>query len=187
MSHIEQVEKSISEQNSWSARRKLGIPNNKKLLVLACMDERLPVEEALGLAPGDAHVFRNAGGFATDDAIRSAALSIHFFGTEEIIIVNHTDCGMLSATGAEVSSQIEEKTGLDLTKVALDPGLEDVTLTSGQVDRWWKMQPDIDAANQAQIEALRSHPLIPDNIAITGYVFEVETGTLRRALGSKSD
>jgi carbonic anhydrase len=178
MLHKQQIQNRIRENDEWATRRKLGIPNNKRLFVIACMDERLPVEQALGLEPGDAHVFRNAGGFATDDAIRSAALSIHFFGTREIVIVNHTDCGMLSAAGRDVSKAIEEKTGVDLTQTRLDPDLESL-LNRDQVDRWWKMQPDIESATRIQIEAFRRHPLIPKEIAISGYVYDVNTGHLR--------
>ncbi len=181
MAYHEEFEKTKRQPwEDWVFRRQKGIPNNKKLFVLACMDERLPVEEALGLEPGDAHVFRNAGGLVTDDAIRSAALTIHFFQTSEIIIVNHTDCGMLSAPGEEVTKAIEQKLKLDLTKVALDPGLSDFKLPRKQVSQWWKMQTDIDETALAQVEAFRNHPLIPQDVPITAYVYEVESRQLRR-------
>jgi len=183
MSHIRTIESEIEKRNLWATRRQQGVPNNKRLLVVACMDERLPVEEALGLEPGDAHIFRNAGGFATDDAIRSAALSIHFFGTTEIAIVNHTDCGMLGADGPTVTGSVEEKTGVDLTQIQLDPDIEN-NLDRDQVNRWWKMQTDIDEATRIQVEAFRKHPLIPENIGITGFVYDVETGQLRQVVRS---
>lgn len=97
-------------------RRQKGIPNNKKLFVLACMDERLPVEEVLDLAPGDAHVFRNAGGLVTDDVLRSAALITNLFNTEEIIVVTHTECGMLTAPGEEITRLLEQKAGQSLRR-----------------------------------------------------------------------
>src|SRR5260221_10483306 len=87
-----------STRNDWSSRRKKRMPTDKKLFILACMDERLPVFEALNIDLGDAHIFRNAGGLVTDDAIRSAMLSTHFSQTEEIIVVNHTDCGMMTTS-----------------------------------------------------------------------------------------
>ncbi len=179
-SNTDSLQKNLQEWEAWVFRRQKGIPNNKRLFVLACMDERLPVEEVLGLELGDAHIFRNAGGLATDDAIRSAALTIHFFNTEEIIIVNHTECGMLSATGEEVTQAVEEKTGLDLTQVALDPGLPNFKLERADLARWWKMQSNIDETSAAQVEAFRGHPLIPDDIPITSYIYEVESGHLRR-------
>lgn len=180
MAHLKIIEDKIRQREDWVFRRKKKIPNNRQLFVLACMDERLPVEEVLGLAPGDAHVFRNAGGLVTDDAVRSAALTIHFFDTREIIIVNHTECGMLSATGEQVTEAIESKTGLDLTEIALDPGLPGFQLPRSDIHEWWKMQTSIDDTALAQVEAFRSHPLIPNDIPITSYVFEVETGHLRR-------
>ena len=101
----EQIEQSIAQREQWEIRRQQGAqgPNLRRLWVLACMDERLPVDEALGIRAdtpvggGDAHLFRNAGGIVTDDAIRSAMLTINFFGTREIVVLQHTGCGMLSA------------------------------------------------------------------------------------------
>ncbi|WP_202947530.1 carbonic anhydrase [Nostoc punctiforme] len=75
----QQIDQRISEKQAWALRRQLGIPNNKRLWVLACMDERLPIEKALGIGEGDAHIFRNAGGLVTDDAIRSAIVNYTVF------------------------------------------------------------------------------------------------------------
>ncbi len=180
MTHADWVDTQIRERENWALRRNKGIPNNRQLFVLACMDERLPVEAVLALEPGDAHVFRNAGGLVTDDVIRSAALTTNFFDTREIIVVNHTECGMLSAPGEEVTRKIEEKLSLDMSEVALDPALPEVKLSREQAHRWWRMQTDIDEANLAQTRALRDHPLIPEQVQISGYVYEVETGRLRR-------
>src|SRR6056297_196946 len=94
----EWVDENVDARDDWARRRRKDIPNDKRLFVLACMDERIPVEEGLGLELGDAHIFRNAGGKVTDDVIRSAALTLQFFDTEEIIVLNHTDCGMMSAS-----------------------------------------------------------------------------------------
>lgn len=87
----EQIDRTIAGKQDWALRRQLGIPNNKRLWVLTCMDERLPVEKALGIGEGDAHIFRNAGGLVTDDAIRSALLATQFFGTKEIVVINHNE------------------------------------------------------------------------------------------------
>lgn len=174
------IEANLAQWQDWVLRRHKGIPNNKRLFVLACMDERLPVEQVLGLQPGDAHVFRNAGGVVTDDVIRSLALTLHAFGTREIIIVNHTDCGMLSAPPEAVTKMIEEKTGVDLSRVPLDPALPELQLTKEAVHRWWKMQTDIDQTALEQARLLREHPLVPKDVRISAYVYEVETGRLRR-------
>jgi len=94
---FESIERQADEHDDWARRRRKGIPTNEQLLVIACMDERIPVEQALGLELGDAQIFRNAGGKVTDDVIRSAALTANFFDTTEIVVINHTDCGMMSA------------------------------------------------------------------------------------------
>ena len=96
MTH-EGIDDRIRHRKEWALRRQLGIPNHRKLFVLTCMDERVPIEAALGIEPGDAHIYRNAGGLVTDDVIRSAMLTCNFFGTTEIIVVNHTECGMMTA------------------------------------------------------------------------------------------
>lgn len=180
MGHQEILENFLTTSEDWIYRRQKGIPNDKQLFVLTCMDERIPVEEVFDLELGDAHIFRNAGGLVTDDVIRSAALTIHFFQTREIIILNHTECGMLSLPGDAVSKALEEKTGVNLSEISLDPGLENFRLAGEDIHRWWKMQSNIDETARAQAKALRNHPLIPADIPITSYVFEVESGHIRR-------
>jgi len=175
----EQVDQSVDERNMWARRRREGIPTNEDLLVVACMDERIPVEEALGLELGDAQIFRNAGGKVTDDVIRSAALTTNFFDTEEIIVVNHTDCGMMSAPGEAIREGMAAEAG-DLDEVDLDPSLPELNVGDADVMEWVKMTDDIDEACAAQVEYLRESDLIPDSVTITGYVYEVESGELRR-------
>lgn len=113
MSLSQRIDEAIRQHEEWVLRRQKGLPNNLRLFVLACMDERLNVEEILGLQPGDAHIFRNAGGLVTDDVIRSAALSLNFFGTKEIIVINHTECGMMTAQGREIVASLRAKLGID--------------------------------------------------------------------------
>src|SRR5919107_4873590 len=90
----------------------LPLPPAKKLAVVACMDARLDVHAILGLGVGDAHVIRNAGGVVTDDAIRSLAISQRLLGTEEVLVIHHTDCGMLTFSDDEFKRQVEEDTGV---------------------------------------------------------------------------
>src|SRR5262249_28941699 len=90
----------------------LAMPPGQKVAVLACMDARLDVHKILGLEEGDAHVIRNAGGVVSEDAIRSLVISQRLLGTEEIILIHHTDCGMLTFKDADVKEQIEEETGI---------------------------------------------------------------------------
>src|SRR4030081_1206962 len=105
----------IRNNESYAGSFKKGnlpMPPAKKVAVLACMDARLDVAKILGLEEGDAHVIRNAGGVVTDDAIRSLVISQRLLGTEEIILIHHTDCGMLTFTDDEVKGQIERDTGI---------------------------------------------------------------------------
>ena len=176
----EGVERQADERDDWARRRRKGIPTDKHLLVLACMDERIPIEDALDIDLGDAHVFRNAGGKVTDDVIRSAALSTQFFDTTEIIVVNHTDCGMMSAHDDAVVEGLEAAAGGNLDDVALDPSLPSLDVGDASIAEWVRMTDDIDEACAAQVEYLREHTLVPEETTIHGYVYEVESDALRR-------
>ncbi|MEN6496818.1 MAG: carbonic anhydrase [Thermoguttaceae bacterium] len=175
----QQIELELAEQDAWALRRQRGIPNNRRLWVLACMDERLPVNQALGIREGDAHIFRNAGGLVTEDAIRSAMLTTQFFGTQEIIVINHTECGMMTATGEYLANALREK-GIELDQVQLDPALPEWKLAAGTFPQWVKTFSDVDETCVRQVELLRTCPLIPAQVAIHGYVWEVERMALRR-------
>ncbi len=175
----EQVDTGVADRDDWARRRRKGIPTAENLLVVACMDERIPVEEVLGLELGDAQIFRNAGGKVTDDVIRSAALTTNFFETDEIIVINHTDCGMMSATDEAVREGLEAQAG-DLNEADLDPSLPELSIGDADLMDWVKMTDDIDEACAAQIEYLRQSAFIPDDVTITGYVYEVESGSLRQ-------
>jgi carbonic anhydrase len=138
----------------------LPLPPAKKLAVVACMDARLNVYGALGLQEGDAHVIRNAGGVVTDDEIRSLAISQRLLGTEEVILMHHTDCGMLTFNDDEFRRQIEEDTGL---KPSWSPEAFD----------------DLEADVRQSIKRIMSSPFIPNKDSIRGFIYEVETGRLR--------
>lgn len=138
------------------------LPNlpKRKLAVLACMDARLNVERVLDLGPGDAHVIRNAGGIATDDAIRSIVISQHLLGTEEVIVIEHTECGMLTFEDADVHRHLVEKTGVD-------------------IDLAFHAFPDLEANLREQVARIKSHPWIKD-VPIRGLIYDVESGRLRK-------
>ena len=182
----EQLTKRVADYDLWAQRRRYGPdgPNNKGLWVLACMDERLPVDEALGIhvdtpaGGGDAHCFRNAGGIVTDDAIRSAMLTCNFFGTKEIIIVQHTQCGMLSANAADLERMLHEK-GIDTDNIDLDPTLPELKLAKGSFSKWIGMMDDVDETCMKTIEVFKNHPLIPKDVIVSGWIWEVETRRLR--------
>ncbi len=136
-----------------------GIPA-RKLAVVACMDARLNPFEVLGLERGDAHVIRNAGGVITDDAIRSLAISQHLLGTEEIVLIHHTDCGMLSFTDDDFRERMREATG------------EEPTWTANAF-------ADLDDDVRESIRRLERSPFIARKDSIRGFVYDVDTGELR--------
>ncbi|WP_339102815.1 carbonic anhydrase [Haloterrigena salinisoli] len=177
---FESIEERVDRRDDWARRRRHGIPTDKQLLVIACMDERIPIEEALGISLGDAQIFRNAGGKVTDDVVRSAALTTNFFDTTEIIVVNHTDCGMMSAPDEAVVDGLEAAAGGSLDDIDLNPALPGLDIGDASIAEWVSMTDDIDEACRAQIDYLEDHPLIPDEVAVHGYVYEVESGALRR-------
>jgi carbonic anhydrase len=174
------VDRRIDDREDYAMRRQRGISNDKRLFVLACMDERLPVEEALGIGPGDAHVFRNAGGKVTDDVIRSVALTTNFFDVQEVIVLNHTDCGMMSASDEAVVDGLTDTAGGDVETVDLDPSLPALTIGDASLAEWVRMTDDVDEACRAQVEYLDGHPFVPDGVPVHGYVYEVESDALRR-------
>jgi len=182
----DKIEKRVQDYDFWATRRRYGAEghNNASLWVLACMDERLPVDEALGIrvdtpaGGGDAHCFRNAGGIVTDDAIRSAMLTCNFFGTKEIVIVQHTQCGMLSANAQDLEKVIRER-GVDTENLILDPTLPELKLNKGSFSKWIGMMDDVDVACMKTIDTFRTHPLIPKDVVVSGWIWEVETRRLR--------
>lgn len=137
----------------------LPLPPAKKVAVLACMDARLDPAKALGLQEGDAHVIRNAGGVASDDALRSIIISQRLLGTEEIVLVHHTDCGMETFHDDEVKAKIEAETGLrpSFALEAFPDAVADVKQTAARI---------------------KANPFVVHK-KIRGFVYEVETGKLR--------
>jgi carbonic anhydrase len=137
----------------------LPLPPAKHVAVLACMDARLDVHKILGLQEGDAHVIRNAGGAATDDAIRSLAISQRLLGTKEIVLIHHTDCGMLTFKDDDLKSQIETETGIR-PAFALEAFA------------------DLDKDVRQSISRIQASPFIPHKSSIRGFVYDVRTGRL---------
>jgi carbonic anhydrase len=138
----------------------LPTPPARKVAIVACMDARLNVYGALGLTEGDAHVIRNAGGVVTDDAIRSLAISQRLLGTEEVILIHHTGCGMLTFTDDEFRNSIEDETGIKPEWAA-------------------ESFSDLDADVRQSIARIKASPFIPRKDSVRGFVYEVETGRLR--------
>jgi carbonic anhydrase len=141
----------------------LAVPPAKKVAVVACMDARLDVAALLGLEPGDAHVIRNAGGIVTDDAIRSLAISQRLLGTEEIVLIHHTGCGMLTFSDDDFRRQIQADTGI---KPPWSP----------------EAFGDLDEDVRQSIARVKASPFIPRTDGVRGFVYEVETGRLREVI-----
>jgi carbonic anhydrase len=137
----------------------LPLPPASKLAVLACMDARLNVYGLLGLAEGEAHVIRNAGGVVTDDEIRSLAISQRLLGTEEIILIHHTDCGMLTFTDDQFKRSIQDETGIK-------PAWAAETFS------------DLDEDVRQSVNRIKASPFIPRKDSVRGFVFDVATGKL---------
>ncbi len=177
----EYVDQEINERKKWALRRQLGIPNDRQLLVIACMDERIPVCEALGICHQDAHIYRNAGGIVTDDVIRSAMLSTRFWGTKEIIIINHTECELMTKLGPTLVNELENS-GINTSTVELNPALPELTLQNQEqtFEQWVGTFANIDDMCQKQVALLKESPLIPDDIIINGYIWQVESMSLRK-------
>jgi carbonic anhydrase len=138
----------------------LPLPPSRHVAVVACMDARLDVYRLLGLKDGEAHVIRNAGGVVTDDEIRSLAISQRLLGTREIILIHHTDCGMLTFTDDPFKQAILEETGI---KPEWAPESFD----------------DLDVDVRQSIARIRANPFVGHKDAIRGFVFDVATGLLR--------
>jgi carbonic anhydrase len=141
-------------------RGDLPLPPARGLVVVACMDARFDPYRVLGLQEGDAHVIRNAGGVVTDDAIRSLAVSQRLGGTEEVMLIHHTDCGMLATSDDEFRRSLQEEVGIKPT---------------------WAVETfgDVDEDVRQSVARVRSSPFIPRKESVRGFVYEVETGRLR--------
>jgi carbonic anhydrase len=161
MSVIDNALRANDEYASGFALGDLAMPPKRHLAVVACMDARLTVEQMLGLDTGDAHIIRNAGGLASDDAIRSLVISHHLLGTREFMVINHTDCGMLTFRDDELRQRLEQDTG-----------------RQAAVPAHFHAFDDLEANVRKQVRAIREHPWIPEAIPVRGFVYDVRTGRL---------
>jgi carbonic anhydrase len=144
----------------------LAVQPKRHVAVLACMDSRILFERCLGLHPGDAHMIRNAGGIATDDALRSLIVSHHLLDTQEFIIINHTDCGLLKVREDEFKERLAEKMSARPSTPAHFHAFDDLEENVRQ-----------------QMHRVKSHPWIPKHIPVRGFVYDVKTGKLTEVEG----
>jgi carbonic anhydrase len=158
------IDEALKANEEYGKNFKLGhlpMPPARKLAVVACMDARLTVSQLLGLKTGDAHIIRNAGGLITEGALRSLIISHHLLGTEEFMIINHTDCGMLTFTDEEFRKQLREKTGT-------------ITVAPASFHPFSDLEENV----RQQILKVKSHPWIPNHLPVRGFVYDVKTGRL---------
>ena len=139
----------------------LPMPPSRKLAVLACMDARLTVEQFLGLKTGEAHIIRNAGGLATDDALRSLIISTRLLGTRTIYIIEHTDCGMLTFQDEQLRQQLKNETGQETSHLHFHAFV------------------DLEENLRAQLRRIRENPFLPRDVELHGFIYDVRTGRLR--------
>jgi carbonic anhydrase len=139
----------------------LPTPPKRQVAVITCMDARLHPEKFLGLEVGDAHVIRNAGGRASQDAIRSLVISQRLLGTNEVVVIHHTECGMLTFSNQDLADKVQKELGVDASEVDFLPF------------------KDLEQSVRDDVEILRSSPLIPQDIPISGAIYDVRTGRLQ--------
>jgi len=161
MSTIDESLKACEEFVKSFKLGSLPIPPARKLAVLACMDARLTVEQILGLETGDAHIIRNAGGIVTEDTIRSLIISHYLLGTQEFMVINHTDCGMLTFEDEDLKSRLKQETG--------------ITASTPETFHAFR---DLENNVREQIQKVQSHPWIPQGLPVRGFIYDVKTGSL---------
>ena len=147
----------------------LPMPPARKLAIVACMDARLTIEPMLGLKTGEAHIIRNAGGIVTEDALRSLVISQQLLGTNEVVIINHTDCGMLTFKDEDLRAKLLAQTGT-------------ATIAPAHFHAFTDTEENV----RQQIQKVSSHPWIPKNITVRGFIYDVKTGRLTEVTAKRS-
>ena len=159
MSAIDQLLENNERYSESFEGGDLPIPPAKKIAIVTCMDARLSPYVMLGLHEGDAHVIRNAGGVVTDEEIRSLAISQNLLGTEEIILIHHTDCGMLTFSDDDLAQKLQDATG--------------------ETPEWSAHAfPDLEGDLRDSIQRIKDSPFIPNKDSVRGFVYDVHTGRL---------
>ena len=138
----------------------LPMPPARHVAVLTCMDARLHPSRFLGLNEGDAHVIRNAGGRASDDAIRSLVISQQLLGTNTVLVIHHTDCGMVTFSNEDLRAKLKQELHVD----------------AGDID--FLPFRDLEQSVRDDVAKIKSSPLIPDNVEVSGFIYDVRTGKL---------
>ncbi len=168
MSVIDELLKANESYAKSFAQGNLPMPPAKKVAVVACMDARLVISQILGTKIGDIHMIRNAGGIVTEDALRSLLISHYLLGTQEFMVINHTDCGMLTFKDEDLRSRLLRETG-----------------TAAVTPEAFHAFTDVEENVRQQIQKIRSHPFIPKQVSVRGFVYDVKTGKLKEVISQK--
>jgi carbonic anhydrase len=170
---------------AFGDKAKLAMPPARRFAILTCMDARLDPAKFAGLAEGDAHVIRNAGGRASDDAIRSLVISYKLLGTREWFVIHHTNCGMEFFTNEVMRGLLANSLE---TAALTDKGFQDVGKgpgsRAGEYIEWLTIR-DQEQSVRDDVQRIREHPLVPKSIAIFGYIYDVKSGRLVEVAGAK--
>src|SRR6202161_4574830 len=169
MSVIDEVLEANEIYSRTHELRRLTPRPARQLAILTCMDTRLSIR-TLGLTTGDAHIIRNAGGIVTDDSLRSLLISHYLLDTQEIMVINHTDCGLTHTTEQELRTRIQKRAGTAATAPAFFHAFQ-----------------NIEENVRHQLQKLRTHPWIPKSVVTRGFVYDVTTGRLREVIDTPSN
>jgi carbonic anhydrase len=188
MSHIlsEVLASNKLYASNFGDKSKLALPPARRFAILTCMDARLDPAQYAGLAEGDTHVIRNAGGRASDDAIRSLVISYKLLGTREFFVIHHTDCGMEFFTNEVIrgllasSLETAELTPTGFRDVGQGPGSN-----AGEYIEWLTIRDQAQAVID-DVELIRNHPLVPKSIPVYGFVYDVRSGKLIEVEGASA-
>jgi len=160
MSEVQEFQKANAAYASSFSKGNLPMPPGRHVAVLTCMDARLDPARFLGLEEGDAHVIRNAGGRASDDAIRSLTISEQLLGTNEVVVIHHTDCGMLTFSNADLRKKLKQELNADAEHVDFLPF------------------KDLEQSVRDDGATIKNSPFIPKNIEVSGFIYDVRSGRL---------
>jgi carbonic anhydrase len=160
MSEVQEFQKANAAYASSFSKGNLPMPPGRHVAVLTCMDARLDPARFLGLEEGDAHVIRNAGGRASDDAIRSITISEQLLGTNEVVVIHHTDCGMLTFSNADLRKKLKQELNADAEHVDFLPF------------------KDLEQSVRDDVATIKNSPFIPKNIEVSGFIYDVRSGRL---------
>ena len=176
--HDEVLKANAAYAKDFGDKAKLAMPPARRFAILTCMDARLDPAKFAGLAEGDAHVIRNAGGRASDDAIRSLVISHKLLGTKEWFVIHHTDCGMETLTDEVMRGLLRQS--LDTAEIGPD-GWEDVGKGPGSAEGdyidWLTIEDQAESVT-ADVQRIRFHPLVPRGVPVYGYIYDVRSGKL---------